>query len=80
MIQKGFYSPYIFIIKLRGMNMINICETINVGCSECPFRHECNLSFPTYGTKDYWLSELKDMLNNIEFAIKKVENADDLEY
>lgn len=53
--------------------MINICNTLNVQCHDCPFDYQCNMSFNVFGTKEYWLSELKDMLGRIEDAISKVE-------
>lgn len=57
--------------------MINICKTLGVSCLECPFRDRCNMSFEVYGTKEYWLEELNDMLHIIESAIKKVEEAEE---
>lgn len=57
--------------------MINICKTLDVQCGACPFEHRCNIGFNTYETKDYWLLELQDMLENIEYAIEKVKETED---
>ena len=57
--------------------MINICKTMGGNCATCPFDDKCTSHFNVYESKEYWLSELEDMLNKIEYAIEKVEEAED---